>query len=99
MKTLRKKMASAAAVLFACATIAAPVAAQDQQGLVNVIVSDIVIGDVISNNEVTVPVAANVVLTLCGTTVNVGVLAQAVFRDGGFTCTSTSGDQLIEVVH
>ncbi len=99
MTALRKTMAAATAAMFVVATLAAPVSAQDQQGLVNVIVSDIEIGDVLSNNEVTIAAAVGVVATLCDTTVAVNVLAQAVFRDGGFSCTSTGGDQLIEVVH
>ena len=98
MNSYRKIMATAAAAMFAIATIAAPVSAQDQRGLVNVIVSDLIDGDVLSNNEVTIVAAVDVVATLCGTTVAVNVLAQAVFRDGGYSCTSTSGTDLIEVV-
>lgn len=71
---------------------AAPAAAanQSQQGLVNVQVGDITTGDILSNNNVNVAVAANIAATVCGVTVPVAVLAQQVFRTGGFSCSSAT---------
>ena len=67
---------------------AAPAVAanQSQNGLVNVQIGDITTGDILSNNNVNVAVAANVAAAVCGVTVPVAVLAQQVFRTGGFSC-------------
>jgi nicotinate-nucleotide pyrophosphorylase len=53
---------------------------------VNVQIGDITTGDILSNNHVNVAVAANVAGTVCGVTVPLAVLAQQVFRTGGFSC-------------
>jgi hypothetical protein len=76
----------------AVAAVASPVQAanQSQQGLVNVQVGDIMTGDILSNNNVNLAVAANVAATVCGVTVPVAVLAQQVFRTGGFTCSGAT---------
>lgn len=59
-------------------------------GVVNVTVTDS-LNNVLSDNNVGVGVAANVVATLCGTTVPVAVLAtQVVAQDGSFTCPVTA---------
>jgi hypothetical protein len=66
MKSFKKSLLSVgAATLFGLA-VAGPVAAQQQEGLINVNVSDIDVG-VIANVQVPVAVAANV----CGVAVNV----------------------------
>ena len=67
---------------------AAPAVAanQSQNGLVNVQIGDITTGAILSNNNVNVAVAANVAPAVCGATVPVAVLAQQVFRTGGFSC-------------
>ena len=59
-----------------------------QQGLVNVTVQEITVEDVIevSNNNVNVTVAANIIAEVCGITVPVAVLAEQIFSQGGFTC-------------
>jgi hypothetical protein len=53
---------------------------------VNVAIGDITTGDILSNNTVNLAVAANIGANVCGVTVPVAVLAQQVFRTGGFTC-------------
>jgi len=74
----------------------APVAAQQRQGgLVNVAIGDITTGDILSNDTVNVAVAANIAAEVCGVTVPVSVLAQQLFRTGGFSC--SSGDQFVDV--
>jgi hypothetical protein len=72
--------------------VAAPAAGanQSQQGLVNVQIGDITTGDILSNNNVNLAVAANVAATVCGVTVPVAVLAQQVFRTGGFSCSGAT---------
>ena len=87
--TLMATMLIALAGVGATATPAVA-ANQSQQGLVNVQVGDITTGDILSNNNVNVAVAANVAATVCGTTVPVAVLAQQVFRTGGFSCSSAT---------
>jgi ribulose 1,5-bisphosphate synthetase/thiazole synthase len=59
-----------------------------QGGLVNVTVQDITIEDVVtvSNNNVNVVVAANIVARVCNVTVPVNVLARAIFHSGGYSC-------------
>jgi ABC-type uncharacterized transport system permease subunit len=94
----KMKVAIAAAVatallsFAALGAVAAPAHAanQSQRGLVNVQVGDITTGDILSNNNVNVAVAANVAATVCGVTVPVAVLAQQVFRTGGFSCSGAT---------
>jgi hypothetical protein len=62
------------------ATAPAVAANQSQNGLVNVQIGDITTGDILSNDNVNVAVAANVAAAVCGVTAPVAVLAQQVFR-------------------
>lgn len=88
-------MSMCAAIIMVFTSAAQPVSAQVslQQGLVNVTVQDIDIelNDVIdvNNNQVTVQALVNVVAQVCGIPVSVAVLAQQIFRQGGFTCDVT----------
>jgi hypothetical protein len=84
-----------AVVAFGAATAPAAAANQAQQGLVNVAIGDITTGDILSNNTVNLAVAANIVATVCGVTVPVAVLAEQVFRTGGFTCEGAT--QFVEI--
>ena len=91
-------VASVALLAFAAlGATAAPASAanQAQQGLVNVAIGDISTGDILSNNTVNVAVAANIAATVCGVTIPVAVLAQQVFRTGGFTCEGAT--QFVEI--
>jgi hypothetical protein len=85
------RMKSAMAALFAVIlsiglTTIPPVDAQTQTGLVNVAIGDITTGDILSNNTVTVNVAANIATNVCGNQVQVGVLALQLQRQGQFYC-------------
>lgn len=74
--------------------VAVPAQAQQQRGLVNVNVED-----VLTRNAVGVGVAANVIAEVCGVAVPIGVLARQVVRDGGTfqtTCTAR-GDAPVTV--
>ena len=85
---------------MAAPAAAAPVAvpdAQVQTGAVNVTVRDISTGDIISNNQVGIGVAAGIVANVCGLTVQVGVIARQIARDGTYTCTGTASGQSVEV--
>jgi hypothetical protein len=84
-----------AVVAFGAAVAPAAAANQAQQGLVNVAIGDITTGDILSNNTVNLAVAANIAATVCGVTVPVAVLAEQVFRTGGFTCEGAT--QFVEV--
>jgi outer membrane receptor protein involved in Fe transport len=101
MKSFRLSFVCVATVaLLAFAALgatAAPAGAanQAQQGLVNVAIGDISTGDILSNNTVNVAVAANIAATVCGVTIPVAVLAQQVFRTGGFTCEGAT--QFVEI--
>ena len=82
--------------IFAPPATAAPVITG---GLVNVVVTD-VIDDVtvtVTDVNVTVPVAANIIANVCGTTIPVAVLArQVIAQDQEITCEG-SGDQVLTV--
>jgi hypothetical protein len=71
-----------------------------QDGLVNVTVQDITIQDVVtvSNNNVNVAVAANIVAQVCGITVPINVLAREIFQGGGYTCEVEDVDNEITTV-
>ena len=70
-------------------TAPAPVDAQTQTGLVNVAIGDITTGDILSNNKVTVVVAANIAANVCGIPVQVGVLSLQLQNQGFFYCKNT----------
>jgi len=82
-----------AAILFA--GIAAPTAsAQDQDGLVNVM-----IGDINILNDANIGVAANVAANICGVRVGpVAILATQVDRSGAQQTVCGTGDQAIRIV-
>ena len=63
-------------------------------GLVNVVVTDVIDGDVLSNNNVSLGVALGIAANVCD--VNVNVLARQL-RSGGATCTSDASDQRVEI--
>jgi hypothetical protein len=71
-----------------------------QDGLVNVTVQDITVEDVvtISNNNVNVAVAANIVAQVCNVNVPVNVLARAIFQGGGYSCEVEDVDNEITTV-
>jgi len=77
---------------------AAPVSAVDAQqaGLVNVNVS---LNNVciVCNLQTTVQVAAAIAANVCGTAVQVGVLAQQIQQVGGFSCEAGTAPNLRQV--
>jgi len=77
-----------AAITLAAGSAPASAQVAVQQGLVNVTVQDITIEDVIevSNTNVNVTVAANIIAQVCGVTVPIAVLAEQIFAQGGFSC-------------
>lgn len=90
---------AATAALFAMLlsiglTMAPPAEAQVQAGLVNVAVD---IDDVLSNNKVALGVAANIAANVCGTAVQVGVLAQQLAHGGSFNCTNNQNGNSVTI--
>jgi len=82
-----------AALLFA-GVMAPSASAQNQDGLVNVM-----IGDVNILNDANIGVAANVAANICGVRVGpVAVLAQQVDRSGAQQTVCGTGDQAIRLV-
>ena len=63
----------------------------------NVQVVDLIDGDVLSNNEVGVGVAAGVAAQVCGVQAQVGVIAEQLARGGDFTCTNDAGTQRVDI--
>ena len=88
---MRKRVAAALAVCALSVGAGADVAAAqpEQNGLVNVFISD-----VLNNNEVGIGVAANVGANVCVGNVQVGVIANQVARTGGFTCQNDQGAEV-----
>jgi hypothetical protein len=88
------RMKAAMAALFAVIlsiglTATPPVGAQDQDGLVNVAIGDITTGDILSNNRVTVGVAANTAANVCGIQLQAAVLSALLNQQGSFKCSNS----------
>ena len=99
MRFATKSMAGAALASGLLLTAGlAPAHAQQQSGLVNVNVSHITIGDVLSENNVNVGVAALLVANVCPsvTVGNVAVLAAQAARSGSATAVCTATGDTIE---
>ena len=81
----------------ALSAAAAPASAQGPivtGGLVNITIVDLIDGDVLSNNNVSLGAALGIAANVCD--VNVNVLAQQL-RRGGATCTSEASDQQVDI--
>ena len=91
------KAASAVSCAFLLSiglTMTPPAEAQVQNGLVNVAVD---IDDVLNNNQVTIPIAANIAANVCGVQVPVAVLAVSVARTGSFFCANAQNGNNVRV--
>lgn len=86
----------AAGLTLGGVAVAAPASAQPlvTGGLVNVTVSDIETGDILSENQVSLGAALGIAANICD--VNVNVLAQQL-RDGGATCESEASGQQVDI--
>jgi hypothetical protein len=86
---------SAAAMLLG--GMAGPAAAQQEaDGLIVVQIGDITTGDILSENEVAVGVAAQIAANVCGVKVGpVAVLGQAVDRSGDTRTVCETGEQFV----
>jgi hypothetical protein len=79
-------------------SVATPdVEAQTQTGLVNVAIGDITTGDILSNNQVNVGVAANIATNVCGFPVQVGVLSLQLQKTGSFRCENKQTLKFVQV--
>jgi hypothetical protein len=83
-----------AVVALSAGALAPSAAAQNQDGLVNVM-----IGDISILNDANIGVAANVAANVCGVQVGpVAVLAQQVDRSGAQQTVCGTGDQAVRLV-
>jgi hypothetical protein len=57
---------------------------------------NVYVDDVLTNNNVTVQVAADIAATICGITAQVGVISQQIQKTGNYQCTSATG-QTVQV--
>ena len=64
-------------------------------GLVNVTIVDLIDGDVLSNNNVSVGAALGIAANVCGVAVN--VLATQLGTPGPITCTSEASNQEVTI--
>src|SRR5687768_4317825 len=98
---VRKLVASVFASGLLAVGLAAPASAHPHGGgpvvtggLINITVVDLIDGDVLSNNNVGVGVAANVAANVCpALDLNAAVLAQQLVAGGDDEITCTVGDQ------
>lgn len=97
MKRIAVAAASGVMALTGSAMMASPAQAQPlfTGGLVNVTVTDVIDGDVLSNNTVAVGVAAGIAANVCD--VNVGGILGQLRDTGSATCTSDAGDQRVDI--
>ena len=65
--------------------------------LVNVEVGDITTGDILSNNNVTVGVAANIAANVCGIQLQAGVLSALLNQQGRFRCENKQTLKFVQV--
>ncbi len=95
-RILATSASSVIALTGSTLAFAAPADAQPviTGGLVNITVVDLIDGDVLSNNNVSVGAALGLAANICD--VNVNVLAVQL-RDGGATCTAEAGDQQVTI--
>ena len=76
-----------AVFLSSAAAIATPAAAQQtQEGLVNVQIGDITTGNILSNNNVQVGAAVDVIAQVCNVSVTAAVLTDTLNKSGSYTC-------------
>jgi hypothetical protein len=99
-----KKLASATTIASTLAfglSVAPATAQQNQQrGLVNVAVFEVIddVTVVVEDVNVGVGVAADIAANVCGVVVPVAVLARQIVAGGGeFTCTNDGGDTGVEI--
>jgi hypothetical protein len=93
-RTRRFSVAMLSAAFLFAGTLVPSASAQDQDGLVNVM-----IGDINILNDANVGVAANVAANICGVRVGpVAVLANQVDRSGTQETVCGTGDQAIRIV-
>ena len=94
----RATAALSAFVLSIGLSVATPTAdAQHQTGLVNVAIGDISTGDILSNNQVNVGVAAQIAANVCGIPVEVGVLSLQLQSTGSFKCSNNQTGKFVQV--
>ena len=85
------------AVAFALGLAVIPAAAQQQNGLVNVAIGDVLTGDILTNNRVGIGVAAEVAAAVCGVTAQVGVIASQIAQTGAFDCTNEQNTEFVQI--
>ncbi len=97
MKTLAKILTVSLFAGTGMLATAAPASAQPvvTGGLVNVTVVDLIDGDVLSNNNVSVGAALGLAANICG--VGVNVLATQIGDGGPISCTSEASDQQVDI--
>jgi hypothetical protein len=90
--------AASAAVLAAFLAVGLTTAPPAEAGsLVNVKVGDITTGDILSNNNVEINVAANIATNVCGNQVQVAALSLALQKYGWFRCENTTTRRFVRV--
>ena len=92
MFRVRRLLAAPLLSLVVSLGLGGPMIAQAQQGGVGLV--NVFIDDVLSRNNVTVNVAANVAAAVCGVTAQVGVIAEQIARTGAFECRGANNQEI-----
>jgi hypothetical protein len=91
---MRVTTAALFALTLSIGLATAPAVVEAGGSLVNVHISRISTGDILSNNNVDVDVAAQTAVYVCGLQIPVAAVAYTITQTGTFTC--TSGDQILQ---
>ena len=84
-----------AALVASFLSIGPMVSMSAADGLVNVKVGDITTGDILSNNNVAVVVAAPIAANVCGIQVPVSVLSAVLLGQGKFSCQNKQTNKFV----
>ena len=86
--TARFILATVCAVLLSSGAAMSPLAAaqQTQDGLVNVQIGDITTGNILSNNNIQVGAAVDVIAQVCNVSLTAAVLTDTLNKSGSYSC-------------
>jgi hypothetical protein len=97
MFRMKTAMAALYALILSIGLATAVPPPAEAHGLVNVKVGDIRTGDILSNNNVVVGVAANTAANVCGIQVQAGVLSALLNQQGYFRCENKQTLKFVQV--
>jgi hypothetical protein len=97
MFRMKTAMAALYALILSIGLMTAVPPAEAHGGLVNVKVGDITTGNILSDNNVVVGVAAPIAANVCGIQVQAGVLSALLDQQGSFKCENKQTNKFVQV--